>query len=870
LADNSSVLQSFLVEVGFGANSSDAAKVQEAVKKVEAAITFTVQSENTKRLEADKKAADQRADIASSLQTLVTQGEKQAANKREKDKEEEDARNKRRDAEKSKREQQQRDRDLKATQEFNRKIAESAVSAINTIKNVLGAEAIYGAARNILSVTDQAAKNFERLGYMSSRVGASARGISAFGYAASQTGSSASEADAGLEGFSRNLRMNQQGRVSQLRDLLGVNARGRDGRMRDSTEILEDVGDSLRERSKTPQGYAQATVIAQALGISETLMRSITSPEFRKYVDQFRKDNSVAGADQDAAAKSGAVFEQGIRHVIDIVEAVKTRVETGLFNLVAPQLEKIAKWIDDHSVQISGFIDSLAKGLIDLGTAFVNSDVVRDALKSLGDGLEWTAKYVSSDDFKKDMKDLGTGIMNLAKAVRKALEFLGILPASSGPTSAERAAADSDSQADVIHNNQGVFGNAMVRGHRGGLFHTLQNQADEGKVRGRLEQFRGTGSFGKKGWWTPDRQGHAIDRLMKEAGLSEDGAKALVSRWMFVESAGGPESVNPKSGAEGIAQWLGSRKGNGSRGSYDNQLSKVIGELNGPEALAKRLLNTKGREAEGASAYERAEGYAKGANAGTHRDNFTDRVAEGMKHVVHGAPSKPATVYVDGVPSSDQNAPASSGVPTREQFQAADARKMALQRPGHKMTQEEHDQLVEDNKTTDAYLAAHRGEAGPMDPGKGPIMDRGKEVVPGPEVRGAARGNHDSDPVESRTIGRYLGVAKPMAAEGKLPYPHGHVPLSDAQQKLKDAMEEDMRRKANDLKSGSGSGSVPSLTRPLGSSSSISNSALHVSQANSYYLNAHKEDMKTLMGQTEVHASRGMQDLLRNTRGVEA
>jgi hypothetical protein len=863
LADNSSVLQSFLVEVGFGANSTDAAKVQEAVKKVEAAITFTVQSENTKRLEADKKAADQRADIASSLQTLVTQGEKQAANKREKEKEEEDARNKRRDAEKSKREQQQRDKDLKATQEFNRKIAESAVGAINTIKNVLGAEAIYGAARNILAVTDQAAKNFERLGYMSSRVGASARGISAFGYAASQTGSSASEADAGLEGFSRNLRMNQQGRVNQLRDLLGVNARGRDGRLRDSTDILEDVGDSLRERSKTPQGYAQATVIAQALGISETLMRSITSPEFRKYVDQFKRDNSVAGADQDAAAKSGAQFEQAVRHVVDIIDAVKTRVETGLFNLVAPQLEKIAKWIDDHSVQISGFIDTLAKGLIDLGTAFVNSDVVRDALKSLGDGLEWTAKYVSSDDFKKDMKDLGVGIMNLAKAVRKALEFLGIIPTSNAQ---KMEAAGGDA---IEANNYGVFGNAIVRGHKSWTGRP-QDQTDEGKVRGRLEQFKGTGNFGKKGWWTPDRQGHAIDRLMKEAGLSEDGAKALVSRWMFVESAGGPESINPKSGAEGIAQWLGSRKGNGSRGSYDDQLSKVIGELNGPEALAKRLLNTKGREAEGASAYERAEGYAKGANAGTHRDNFTDRVAEGMKHVVHGAQSRPATVYVDGVPSSDQNAPVSSGVPTKEEFQAADARKMALQRPGHRMTQEEHDQLVKDNKTTDAYLAAHRGEAGPMDPGKGPIMDRGKEVVPGPEVRGEARKNHDGDPVESRTLGRYIGVAKPMAAEGKLPYPHGHVPLSDAQQKLKDAMEEDMRRKASDLKSGSGSSPVPSLTRPLGSSSSISNSALHVSQANSYYLNAHKDDMKTLMGQTEVHASRGMQDLLRNTRGVEA
>ena len=31
---------------------------------------------------------------------------------------------------------------------------------------------------------------------------------------------------------------------------------------------------------------------------------------------------------------------------------------------------------------------------------------------------------------------------------------------------------------------------------------------------------------------------------MKNAGLTEDGAKALVARWKFVESAGGPASVS--------------------------------------------------------------------------------------------------------------------------------------------------------------------------------------------------------------------------------------------------------------------------------------------------------------------------------------
>ena len=160
------------------------------------------------------------------------------------------------------------------------------------------------------------------------------------------------------------------------------------------------------------------------------------------------------------------------------------------------------------------------------------------------------------------------------------------------------------------------------------------------------------GNYGQAGWWTADRESHAVDRLMREGGLTETGAKAMVARWKYVESPGGPTAVNPTSGAEGFAQWLGSRKGGGSNGSADDQIGKVIRELNGAEAHAKEILNTPGREAEGASAFERAEGYGKGVNAGTDRDNFTARTAGGISHIHHGAAPSTAGAGTP-VPSSD-------------------------------------------------------------------------------------------------------------------------------------------------------------------------------------------------------------------------
>lgn len=128
------------------------------------------------------------------------------------------------------------------------------------------------------------------------------------------------------------------------------------------------------------------------------------------------------------------------------------------------------------------------------------------------------------------------------------------------------------------------------------------------------------------GWWTPERRAYAIEYLMKHAGLSEHGAAGLVARWAAIEASGGPSSVNPKSGAEGVAQWLGSRKRPGytDSGSLEKNLEHAVWELKNTEKSAASVLRkarTPWEGAVGASMYERAEGY----QARTGVDFFTGR-----------------------------------------------------------------------------------------------------------------------------------------------------------------------------------------------------------------------------------------------------
>lgn len=151
------------------------------------------------------------------------------------------------------------------------------------------------------------------------------------------------------------------------------------------------------------------------------------------------------------------------------------------------------------------------------------------------------------------------------------------------------------------------------------------------------------------GWWTQERQVYAFSRLLS-AGLSPYGAAGLVSRWANVESTGnGPASVNPYSGAFGIAQWLGSRlpriRGNTN---FDAQLNYAIQELNSSEGYAGNILRNAGSTwegAKGASMYERAEGY----NPSTGVDNFTQRTANGIPAIL-GTIQTPAPVTQTQMP----------------------------------------------------------------------------------------------------------------------------------------------------------------------------------------------------------------------------
>src|SRR5208283_39700 len=118
------------------------------------------------------------------------------------------------------------------------------------------------------------------------------------------------------------------------------------------------------------------------------------------------------------------------------------------------------------------------------------------------------------------------------------------------------------------------------------------------------------GDMGIKGWWTPERMKYAADRLVKEAGLSQQGAAALVATWASVEAPGGPTSSNAIGGGHwGIGQWDKARGGPWvGASSFEDQVTHAVKELNTTETIAAKTLReakTVGEGALGATQFER-------------------------------------------------------------------------------------------------------------------------------------------------------------------------------------------------------------------------------------------------------------------------
>ncbi|AOY96850.1 hypothetical protein BKK79_35750 [Cupriavidus sp. USMAA2-4] len=142
------------------------------------------------------------------------------------------------------------------------------------------------------------AGKLEDLHFASRRVGASASNLRAMANAAKDVGVSANEALSSVEGVARFMRNNPGG--ESFIQGLGVQTRKANGELRDTVDIVNDLG---KELAKRPQWLAQS--YGSELGINETHLLGMRNPEYWKEFEKSHENFQRSGIDSQSDKAHG-------------------------------------------------------------------------------------------------------------------------------------------------------------------------------------------------------------------------------------------------------------------------------------------------------------------------------------------------------------------------------------------------------------------------------------------------------------------------------------------------------------------------------------------------------------------------------------
>lgn len=488
-----------------------------------------------------------------------------------------------------------------------------------------------GAAASGMAVAVEAAvvkvsRQFEDLYYASQRINSSVENIRAMDYAVTQMGGSAQGARAAMEGVASLIRSNPGGE-NFIRSL-GVETRAANGELRDTAEIIRDLGDRFRGMP-----YYMAKVRAGVLGIDEmTLQALIRGTD--DFADRYGAMARQVGVDQEAAAQASHDFMVAVRDLMVQLELLAgkfllTFQNSGMLERLVANLgpvfmalgrlaQRVGEWFGEADEATGGWSTALVvlfgilapivallgpavAGVMALAAAIValidDFQTWREGGKSLIDWATWSAEI---DNILKALKPLFKALGELVSALAAIGEAIWKYV---GPAVTNIAHATLESIAGGIRMVTGVVRilTSLLRGEWAQAWDRAKEGAvqwaeDVGRVFGKLfgareapgQPGRPTAKLapGPAPWQQGGELGQQITAFFQRKGFSAAQSQGIAAG-MWAENAGfNPSAVNPTSGAYGIGQWLGPRKAElfrryGRRPTLNQQLEFLAWELNG-------------------------------------------------------------------------------------------------------------------------------------------------------------------------------------------------------------------------------------------------------------------------------------------------
>lgn len=504
-----------------------------------------------------------------------------------------------------------------------KKFEEGIGRATKTVQK-LAAEVVVAEEAVVAAVVTMSAR-FEDLYYASQRMRSTVENIRATGYAISQMGGDAKGGLAALEGLASFMRSNPGG--ERFIASLGVSTRDAKGELRDTAEILRDLGGRFAQMP-----YYIAKVRAGLLGIDEkTLQALIRGTD--DWAAHYHAMAQRVGVDQQAAAQKTHDFMTRVR---DLGAYLELLADKYLLPLLSP-LERVIdlfKRLDQASGGLSTALVVVMAILAPIFALFGSAGLIAVGVAALADAIvllwddfsTWREGGKSLIDWKTWSWEIDQAQGAIGQLIGAIGRLLSIVPEIGheladvfGPTltgamrivlrlmiDMVKTVGDlADVVDDFLHRRFGKAWNDLGRAaHEGnGLFGDHTGEGPSAQQRGAAQQAYAAAQNSASAVasiagpvaraLTSQRMAFATGYLQSQ-GIRADIARAIVAG-SFAESRFDPNAVNPKSGAFGIGQWLGDRKNTlfaqfGRNPSFDQQLQFLVQELKGGDRGGASVL----------------------------------------------------------------------------------------------------------------------------------------------------------------------------------------------------------------------------------------------------------------------------------------
>lgn len=199
------------------------------------------------------------------------------------------------------------------------------------------------------------ASKLENLFFVAKRTGAAATSLKAFDFAARNLGITSETAFGAVESLAKFLRNNpaSEGYLASI----GVQTRDANGELRDTVDILADIGKELADKPTW-----LASQYGNILGIDENLLLAMRNGDFDRFMKQYREMSRNSGLDK--AAEDSHRFMVQLRELGTTFENLAIKVEGALLRKIGPLLERFQRWFADHSDEIAERVADVAKAIL--------------------------------------------------------------------------------------------------------------------------------------------------------------------------------------------------------------------------------------------------------------------------------------------------------------------------------------------------------------------------------------------------------------------------------------------------------------------------------------------------------------------------